>query len=66
MKHIFSIIMEEGLGLPTGIIAFWGTLVLLILTDDHTFNSMMGMLNKKNSEMYSQDSSVILSCEVSY
>ena len=36
MKHIFSIIME--LGLPTGTIAFWGTLVPRILTVDHTFN----------------------------
>ena len=32
MKRIFSIIMELGLGLPTGTIAFWGTLVPRILT----------------------------------
>ena len=25
MKRIFSIIMDYGLGLPTGTIAFWGT-----------------------------------------
>ena len=37
MKRIFSIIMEYGLGLPTGTIAFWGTLVPRILTVDHTF-----------------------------
>ena len=37
MKRIFSIIMEKGLGLPTGTIAFWGTLVPRILTVDHTF-----------------------------
>ena len=37
MKHIFSIIIEQGLGLPTGTIAFWGTLVPRILTVDHTF-----------------------------
>ena len=37
MKRIFSIIMEYGLGLPTGTIAFWGTLVSRILTVDHTF-----------------------------
>ena len=30
MKRIFNIIMEYGLGLPTGTIAFWGTLVLRI------------------------------------
>ena len=38
MKRIFSIIMEKGLGLPTGTIAFWGTLVPRILTVDYTFN----------------------------
>ena len=38
MKHIFSIIMEYGLGLPTGTIAFWGTFVPRILTVDYTFN----------------------------
>ena len=38
MKRIFSIIMEQGLGLPTGTIAFWWTLVPRILTVDHTFN----------------------------
>ena len=38
MKRIFSIIMEYGLGLPTGTIAFWGTLVPRILTVDYTFN----------------------------
>ena len=38
MKCIFSIIMEKGLGLPTGTIAFWGTLVPRILTVDYTFN----------------------------
>ena len=38
MKHIFSIIMELGLGLPTGTIAFWGTHVLQILKSDYTFN----------------------------
>ena len=38
MKRIFSIIMEWGLGLPTGTIAFWGTLVPRILTVDYTFN----------------------------
>ena len=38
MKRIFSIIMEQGLGLPTGTIAFWGTLVPRILTVDYTFN----------------------------
>ena len=37
MKRVFSIIMEYDLGLPTGTIAFWGTLVLRILTVDHTF-----------------------------
>ena len=37
MKRIFSIIMELGLGLPTGTIAFWGTLVPRILTVDYTF-----------------------------
>ena len=37
MKRIFSIIMEWGLDLPTGTIAFWGTLVLRILTVDYTF-----------------------------
>ena len=37
MKPIFSIIMEWGLGLPTGTIAFWGTLVPRILTVDYTF-----------------------------
>ena len=37
MKRIYSIIMEWGLGLPTGTIAFWGTLVPRILTVDHTF-----------------------------
>ena len=36
-RRIFSIIMEYGLGLPTGTIAFWGTLVPRILTVDHTF-----------------------------
>ena len=39
MKRIFSIIMEYGLGLPTGTIAFWGTLVPRILTVDYTFNN---------------------------
>ena len=39
MKRIFSIIMEYGLGLPTGTIAFWGTLVLRILTVDYTFKT---------------------------
>ena len=37
MKRIFSIIMEKGLDLPTGTIAFWGTLVPRILTVDYTF-----------------------------
>ena len=37
MKRIFSIIMELGLGLPTGTIAFWGTLLPRIWTVDHTF-----------------------------
>ena len=37
MKRIFGIIMEWGLGLPTGTIAFWGTLILRILTVHHTF-----------------------------
>ena len=37
MKRIFSIIMEKGLGLPTGTIAFLGTLVPRILTVDYTF-----------------------------
>ena len=37
MKRIFSIIMESGLSLPTGTIAFWGTLVPRILTVDYTF-----------------------------
>ena len=37
MKRIFSIIMELGLGLPTGTISFWGTLVPRILTVDYTF-----------------------------
>ena len=41
MKRLFSIIMEYGLGIPTGTIAFWGTLVLRILTVDHTFKYMM-------------------------
>ena len=41
MKRIFSIIMEYGLGLPTGTIAFWGTLVPRILTVDHTFKLPM-------------------------
>ena len=36
MKRIFSIIMEQGLGLPTGTIAFWGNLVRRILIVDHT------------------------------
>ena len=40
MKRIFSIIMEEGLGLPTGTIAFWGTLIPRILTVDHTFKCL--------------------------
>ena len=35
MKRIFSIII-----LPTGTIAFWGTLVPRSLTVDHTFNRM--------------------------
>ena len=39
MKRIFSIIMEQGLGLLTGTIAFSGTLVPRILTVDHTFKS---------------------------
>ena len=43
MKRIFSIIMEWGLGLPTGTIAFWGTLVPRILTVDHTFKSRIGL-----------------------
>ena len=38
MKRIFSIIVELGLGLLTGTIAFWGTLVPRILTVDYTFN----------------------------
>ena len=38
MNRIFIIIMEYGLGLSTGTIAIWGTLVLRILTVDHTFN----------------------------
>ena len=37
MKRTFIIIMEWGLGLPIGTIAFWGTLVPQILTVDHTF-----------------------------
>ena len=40
MRRIFSIIIEYGLGLPTGTIAIWGDLVLGILTVDHTFNAM--------------------------
>ena len=42
MKRIFSIIMEYGLGLPTGTIAFCGTLVSQILTVDYTFNAPFG------------------------
>ena len=40
MKRIFSIIIEWGLALPTGTIAFWGTLVSRILTVDHTFKGL--------------------------
>ena len=40
MKRIFSIIMEWGLDLPTGTIAFWGTLVPRILTVDYTFKEV--------------------------
>ena len=51
MKRIFSIIMEYVLGLPTGTIAFWGTLVPRILTVDHTFKhqdlQMFGLKLKK-------------------
>ena len=53
---IISIIMEWGLGLPTGTIAFWGTLVPRILTVDHTFNissprvTSDGILNATQSE----------------
>ena len=39
LKRIFSIIMEEGLGLPTSTIVFWGTHVPRILPDDNTFNA---------------------------
>ena len=45
MKRIFSIIMEKGLGLPRGTIAFWGTLVPRILTVDYTFNVMVWFCN---------------------
>ena len=48
MKRIFSIIMEWGLGLPMGTIAFWGTLVPQILTDDHTFK---GLLHFRSSSL---------------
>ena len=37
MSHIFSIIMESGLGLLTNTIAFWETHTLHILTVDYTF-----------------------------
>ena len=46
MKRIFSIIMESGLGLPTGTIAFWGTLVPRILTVDHTFKRALDLLKR--------------------
>ena len=41
MKRISSIIMELGLGLPTGTIAFWGSLVPRILTVDYSFKSTL-------------------------
>ena len=49
MERIFSIIMEWGLDLPTGTIAFWGTLVLRILTVDYT--SICGIQVVKNNRM---------------
>ena len=54
MKRIFSIIMEKGLGLPTGTIAFWGTLVPRILTVDYTF--------KHNSDMQTNNLNTVQCC----
>ena len=48
MKRIFSIIMELGLDLPTGTIAFWGTLVPRILIVDYTFNIMFMSYTEEN------------------